>query len=84
MKGIATICLVTVFGLVPLTQVAAQEKSLASTMDVYVFPTEGQDASTQSKDEAACYEWAVGNAGVDPFARKQTLKKCKRTAPSGR
>ena len=67
MKGIATICLVTVFGLVPLTQVAAQEKSLASTMDVYVFPTEGQDASTQSKDEAACYEWAVGNAGVDPF-----------------
>jgi len=46
---------------------SAQGQSLASTMDVYVFPAEGQDASQQSKDEAECYEWAVGNAGVDPF-----------------
>lgn len=45
----------------------AQQKSLASTMDVYVFPAEGQDESQQSKDEATCYEWAVGNAGTDPF-----------------
>lgn len=45
----------------------AQQQSLASTMDVYVFPAEGQDASQQSKDEAACYEWAVGNTGADPF-----------------
>lgn len=47
--------------------VNAQGKSLSSTMEVYVFPTEGQDASLQSKDEAECYEWAVGNAGSDPF-----------------
>ena len=45
----------------------AQGQSLSSTMDVYVFPTEGQDSSQQSKDEAECYEWAVGNAGADPF-----------------
>ena len=45
----------------------AESKSLSSTMEVYVFPTEGQDTSQQSKDEAECYEWAVGNAGVDPF-----------------
>ena len=45
----------------------AQSQSLASTMDVYVFPKEGQDASQQSKDEASCYEWAVGNVGTDPF-----------------
>lgn len=44
-----------------------QQQSIASTMDVYVFPAEGQDSSTQSKDEAECYEWAVSNAGVDPF-----------------
>ena len=49
------------------TNVIAESQSLASTMDVYVFPTEGQDSSQQSKDEAECYEWAVGNAGVDPF-----------------
>lgn len=52
-------------GLVPSAY--AQGQSLASTMDVYVFPAEGQDTSQQSKDEAECYEWAVGNAGVDPF-----------------
>ncbi len=48
----------------------AQDSSqtLAATMDVFVFPAEGQDSSQQSKDEAACYEWAVGNTGSDPFA----------------
>jgi len=47
--------------------VNAQQQSLGSTMDVYVFPAEGQEASQQSKDEAACYEWAAGNTGTDPF-----------------
>lgn len=45
----------------------AQQKSLSSTLDTYVFPKEGQDAEQQSKDEASCYEWAVGNTGSDPF-----------------
>ena len=45
----------------------AQQQSLGSTMDVFVFPAEGQDTAQQSKDEAACYEWAVGNTGSDPF-----------------
>lgn len=45
----------------------AQGQTLGSTMDVYVFPAEGQDSAQQSKDEAACYEWAVGNTGTDPF-----------------
>ena len=47
---------------------SAQQQSLASTMDVYVFPAEGQESSQQSKDEAECYEWAAGNTGVDPFS----------------
>ena len=42
-------------------------QSLGSTMDVFIFPAEGQDSSQQSRDEAACYEWAVGNTGTDPF-----------------
>ena len=45
----------------------AQSQTLGSTMDVYVFPTEGQDSSQQSTDEAACYDWAAANTGVDPF-----------------
>ena len=64
----------TIFSLCLLIAVAAvgtlnadDQKSLSSTMEVYVFPTEGQDASQQSKDEAECYQWAVQNTGVDPF-----------------
>ena len=45
----------------------AQSQSLASTLEVFVFPAEGQDSSQQSKDEAECYEWAVANVGTDPF-----------------
>lgn len=47
--------------------VQAQDKSLSSTMEVYVFPKEGQDTSQQSKEEVECYEWAVRNVGTDPF-----------------
>jgi len=45
----------------------AQQQSLASTLEMYAFPTEGQDAGQQSKDEAKCYQWAVTNTGSDPF-----------------
>jgi hypothetical protein len=45
----------------------AQAQSLGSTMGVFVFPGKGQEANQQSQDEAACYEWAVGNTGTDPF-----------------
>lgn len=51
---------------VTLAQDSAQ-KSLASSLDVYVFPSAGQAAGLQSQDEGACYQWAVSNAGVDPF-----------------
>lgn len=42
-------------------------KPLSATMNVYVFPTTGQTQAQQGTDEAACYTWAVQNAGVDPF-----------------
>jgi hypothetical protein len=51
----------------PLALAETTPKTLAATMDVYVFPTEGQDSSQQSKDEAECYTWAVSNTGSDPF-----------------
>jgi hypothetical protein len=64
---------VVVSGAVVFGMVGAQEeppvpgKTLASTMEVYVFPTEAQTAEQQSTDEAACYTWAVQNTGNDPF-----------------
>ena len=45
----------------------AQSQSLASTLEVSVFPAGGQDSTQQSKDEAECYSWAVDNSGSDPF-----------------
>ena len=54
--------------LVPSAGALAEgQKTLASTMDVYVYPAKGQDDSQQSMDEAECYSWAVQNTGHDPF-----------------
>jgi hypothetical protein len=47
------------------------QKTLAATMNIYAFPTKGQDASQQSQDEAACYQYAVQQTGVDPFQLQQ-------------
>ena len=46
---------------------ADAQKGLAATLNVYVFPTTGQEPTQQSQDEAACYSWAVQNTGSDPF-----------------
>jgi len=55
--------------LLPFSLSVAEDgaKSLASTLEVYVFPAEGQAADQQSKDEAECYSWAERNTGSDPF-----------------
>jgi len=45
----------------------AQSNSLSATMNVHVFPREGQDETQQSMDEAECYSWAVDRTGTDPF-----------------
>jgi len=50
------------------------QKTLAATMNVYVFPTEGQTPEIQSQDEAACYGWAVQNTGTDPFDLSKQAK----------
>jgi hypothetical protein len=58
-------------------------KSLASTMDVYVFPKKGQQTDQQSMDEAACYEWAVTNSGNDPFSlQKQSVEQAQQSEQS--
>ena len=50
-----------------LAQAPPSGKTLAATINVYVFPSNGQDAAQQSKDEGECYNWAVTNTGTDPF-----------------
>ncbi|MGB5388576.1 MAG: hypothetical protein WBP10_00195, partial [Thermoanaerobaculia bacterium] len=50
---------------------ASGQKTLAATMNVYVFPQKGQPPEQQSTDESACYGWAVQNTGTDPFQLQQ-------------
>ena len=68
-----------VFSLGSLAQ--AQSQTLAATIEVYVFPADGQDSVQQSKDEAECYDWAAANSGVDPFQlQKQQAAADEQTA----
>lgn len=58
---------------VPISPALAQQggKTLAATIEVYVFPKSGQDAQQQSMHEAECYQWAATNTGSDPFELTQ-------------
>ena len=56
-------------------QPASGQKTLAATLNVYVFPSEGQSSAQQSKDEGECYNWAVQNTGSDPFALQQQAQQ---------
>jgi len=53
--------------LVAIPAAMAQSTSLSATMNVHVFPSEGQDEVQQSMDEAECYNWATDRTGTDPF-----------------
>ena len=67
-KTALTVVVIIACAAVSLAQTQpAQQKSLAATMNVYVFPTKGQTAEQQSTDEASCYNWAVQNTGSDPL-----------------
>ena len=67
MNKIALVSLGLFLPLLAFGQGEPSGKTLASTMDVFVFPTKGQEASQQSQDEAECYGWASDNTGSDPF-----------------
>jgi hypothetical protein len=64
------VCMATAVAATAWAQTSAPQsgqKSLAATMNVYVFPNAGQAPTQQSKDEGECYQWAVSNTGSDPF-----------------
>ncbi|MEO0424204.1 MAG: hypothetical protein AAF184_17835 [Pseudomonadota bacterium] len=63
-----------------LTPAFAQAPTLASTIEVYVFPREGQTAEQQSKAEAQCYEFATTQTGTDPFAAAKQSEQEKAAA----
>jgi len=69
MNRLTLIALVATALVLPAVSAAqAPAPTLAATMEMYVFPSSGQDSSQQSIDESECYNWAVSNVGTDPFA----------------
>jgi len=67
MKKVLLIAAALILPMSVFAQSDPSGKTLAATMDVFVFPTEGQDAGQQSQDEVTCYEFATSSTGNDPF-----------------
>ena len=85
MKKILIVGTIVAFGAAWLataqtTQPAPAGKTLAATMNIYVFPTKGQTPEVQSKDEADCYTWAVSQSGTDPFQLSKQAEAQKQQA----
>ena len=79
MRTTLVIALIALLALPAFAQ-SSSNKTLAATLNVYAFPQKGQDASVQSQDEAACYNWAVQNTGSDPFQlQKQAQQQAQAT-----
>src|SRR5262245_4206913 len=63
---------------------ASAPKTLSSTVGVYVFPTAGQAADQQNKDEGECYTWAVQQSGSDPFQVQKQAEQQKAQADAAK
>lgn len=50
-----------------LTIASIQSQSISSSLGLYVFPANDQDAATQEADEMACFKWAKQQSGYDPM-----------------
>ena len=46
----------------------ASAQSLSSSLGVVAYPSKGQSAQQQSKDEGECFAWAKQQTGIDPMA----------------
>ena len=57
--------------------------SFAKSLGIYVFPAKNQDQATQQKDDAACYQWAVEQSGVDPINPTKVEAAKVDTGPDG-
>jgi hypothetical protein len=65
------------------TQPASMTASLNKNLGIYVFPAKDQKPDQQSKDEQACYSWAVQQSGVDPLNMQATKPDSVAKGPDG-
>lgn len=77
---------VIVYGQDTISTPAAQPSitaSLNKSLGMFVFPAKDQAPAQQNQDEAACYQWAVQQSGVDPLNMTATTPDSVATGPDG-
>ena len=57
---------------VPTTQVLPDTSKMAynqisQSLELFLYPTNGQSKQQQKKDEFECYKWAMEQSGIDPL-----------------
>ena len=62
---------------------ANNDKSIASNLNIYIFPKSGQDKETQELDEYQSYKWAVEHTGVNPLNPPEVEAEQIDTSPDG-
>ena len=72
-----------VFASTLLAQDKTATGSLNSALDLYVFPAKDQSPDQQSKDENACYTWAINQSGVDPLNMPEVEVEKVQSGPTG-
>ena len=63
---------------------SSSSKTIGGALNVYVFPSDGQSESQQSKDEGACYSWAMKETDVDPFQLSKEAEEQRRRAEASK
>ncbi|HET6515995.1 MAG TPA: glycine zipper domain-containing protein [Thermodesulfovibrionales bacterium] len=58
-------------------------QSLSSSLGVVAYPSKGQSAQQQSKDEGECFAWAKQQTGIDPMATTSASTKQEGPAVGG-
>jgi hypothetical protein len=71
--GLGMMCgLAIIFLSVIVVAESASAQSLSSSLGVVTYPSKGQSAEQQNKDEGECFAWAKGQTGIDPMAVAST------------
>jgi hypothetical protein len=90
MQRLAFLTLALAFSMATLTSAQSTvgeptgQRTLAATMNIHVFPADGQSTEQQSRDEADCYTWAVNNTGNDPFELSRQAQQQSQQADQAR
>lgn len=65
---VSLLCLAMVVSAILVVHNDASAQSISSSLGVVPYPSKGQSAQQQSKDEGECYAWAKQQTGIDPVA----------------